>query len=373
MALPFPKRWLTLAAAIAAGGALAIPAAASADLVAAYDHSVKNNGLDIALLNASTGHNIPLPAGVNTSANESHPSLTADGSRLVFQRGNQVVDFPLRGGGPPVTTSPIGGSPPVVTPSISPDGKRVMTARGTLLSNGRSTGTSGQRGVVNISSGIAGEFPAPLSAPLAALGGGTADPSIANGDNPIMAWSSSRVVNGKATWDIDMLQFSQPHFQGTLRRINGIPGSDTHAYLQADARFGAVNFVDVPIRSDGSYGPGDLGTIFGNAGISKYPSGSPSDPTKINTPEDERASSFSGDGNYMGFLRRRASDGHVLLEVFHNPSNKLVNLGYDLGFDADSNARRVNTGLSIALDPTIFHVVCNGTQCLPSNAGPLPH
>jgi hypothetical protein len=76
----------------------------------------------------------------------------------------------------------------------------------------------------------------------------------------------------------------------------------------------------------------------------------------------------------MAFLRRR-SDGHVLLEVFDNRQQRLIgSQGRDLGFDPDSNARRVNTGLAVALDPTRFHTVCTGTfptvRCLPSNAGP---
>jgi hypothetical protein len=104
-----------------------------------------------------------------------------------------------------------------------------------------------------------------------------------------------------------------------------------------------------------------------------YPSGSPSDRTKINTPLDERAVSFAGNGRYMGFLRR-GLDGHVSLEVFDSTRQRLLPSGIDLGFDPDSNARRVNTGLALALDPTRFHTVCTGSfpqlRCLPSNAGP---
>jgi hypothetical protein len=368
-----PRRRL-LAAAAACAGALAVPTAANANLVAAYDHAVPGRGLDIGMVDVNTGQAIALPPGlVNTTANETHPSLSADGSQLTFQRNGMTVRVALRGGGAPVTTSPLAGTPPVVTPSLSPDGTRQITARGTLHANGRSLGTPGQRGVVNVT-GSGGEFPPPLSAPFAQPGGGTADPSIDNGINPAMAWSTSRVAGGKATWDLDQMQFTAPGFQGQLRRIAGLIGTSTHAYLQGNARFGAVTFVDVPIRPDGSYGPGDLGTLFGTAGVTMYPSGSPADRTKINTPLDERASAYSGNGRYMAFLRRR-SDGHVLLEVFDNRQQRLIgSQGRDLGFDPDSNARRVNTGLAVALDPTRFHTVCTGTfptvRCLPSNAGP---
>ena len=367
MRRPSVRRPLLLAA-VASAGVLAVPAVASADLVAAYDHAVPGAGLDIGLIDVNTGAAIPLPSSVNTSGDETHPSLTGDGSTLVFQRDGITVRLPLRPAGAPVTTSPA-APPPIGTPSVSPDGSRAIAGRGTLQPDGRSIGTVGKRGVVNITSS---EVPPPLSAPFAQPSGGTADPSIDDGVNPAMAWSTSRLANGKPTWDLDQMQFTAPGFQGSLNRIAGLIGTDAHAYLQGQARFGAVTFVDVPIRPDGSYGPGDLGQMFGNAGVSMYPSGSPSDRTKINTPLDERAVAFAGT-RYMGFLRR-GLDGHVSLEVFDNTRQRLLPAGIDLGVDPDSNARRVNTGLGLALDPTRFHTVCSGVfpnfRCLPSNAGP---
>ncbi|HWT24137.1 MAG TPA: hypothetical protein VN213_11580 [Solirubrobacteraceae bacterium] len=371
MKLPSPRRPL-VAAALASAGALMLPAAADANLVAAYDHAVPGGGLDIGLVDINARAPIPVPAGVNTPADETHPSLSADASQLVFQRRGITVRVPLRPAGPPVTTSPLAGTPPLATPSLSPDGAREITARGALQPDGRSIGTPGKRGVVTVS-GSAGEFPAPMSAPYAQPGGGTADPSIDSGANPVMAWSTSRVAGGRNTWDLDLLQFTAPGFQGTLNRLAGLVGTDRHAYLQGTARFGVVTFVDVPIGPDGRYGPGDLGTLFSNGAVSMYPSGSPSDRTKINTPLDERAVAYSGDGRYMGFLRR-GPDGRVVLEVFDGGRQRLLDRGIDLGFDPDSNARRVNTGLSLALDPTRFHSPCvnplPGVQCLRSNARP---
>ena len=362
------RRPLFLAAA-ASAAALALPAVASADLVAAYDHAVPGSGLDIGMIDVNTGAAIPAPAGVNTSGDETHPSLSADGSTLVFERNGVGVRVPIRPAGATGTWSAL-APPPIATPSLSPDGTRQIAGRGALQPDGRSIGTQGKRGVVNID---ASEVAPPLSAPFAQPSGGTADPSIDDGTNPAMAWSTSRLANGKATWDLDQMQFTAPGFQGSLNRIAGLVGTDTHAYLQGQARFAAVTFVDVPIRPDGSYGPGDLGQLFGTAGVSMYPSGSPSDRTKINTPLDERAVSFAGNGRYMGFLRR-GLDGHVSLEVFDSTKQRLLPSGIDLGFDPDSNARRVNTGLALALDPTRFHTVCTGSfpqlRCLPSNAGP---
>jgi len=259
------RRPLFLAAA-ASAAALALPAVASADLVAAYDHAVPGSGLDIGMIDVNTGAAIPAPAGVNTSGDETHPSLSADGSTLVFERNGVGVRVPIRPAGATGTWSAL-APPPIATPSLSPDGTRQIAGRGALQPDGRSIGTQGKRGVVNID---ASEVTPPLSAPFAQPSGGTADPSIDDGTNPAMAWSTSN-------------------------------------------------------------------------------------------------------GRYMGFLRR-GLDGHVSLEVFDSTKQRLLPSGIDLGFDPDSNARRVNTGLALALDPTRFHTVCTGSfpqlRCLPSNAGP---
>src|SRR5205085_9907007 len=75
------------------GRALAImgfaaPAAASGatSLIAAYDKYVPGDGFDIKLVDIGTGLEIPLPAGVNTTADEIHPAMTPAGRFLVFTR-----------------------------------------------------------------------------------------------------------------------------------------------------------------------------------------------------------------------------------------------------------------------------------------------
>ena len=64
--------------------ALAAPAARG-ELVAAYEHAGAGGDLDIAVVVALTGEPITLPAGVNTAADEFHPSLSGDGRYLVFE------------------------------------------------------------------------------------------------------------------------------------------------------------------------------------------------------------------------------------------------------------------------------------------------
>ena len=101
------RRPLFLAAA-ASAAALALPAVASADLVAAYDHAVPGSGLDIGMIDVNTGAAIPAPAGLNTSGDETHPSLTADGSTLMFERNGIGVRVPIRPAGATGTWSASG-------------------------------------------------------------------------------------------------------------------------------------------------------------------------------------------------------------------------------------------------------------------------
>jgi WD40-like Beta Propeller Repeat len=78
---------LTALAGLAGAVALAAPSSASAaGLIAAYEQHVPGSGFDIKLLNAGTGGALAVPAGVNTAADEFHPTLTPDGRYLVFVR-----------------------------------------------------------------------------------------------------------------------------------------------------------------------------------------------------------------------------------------------------------------------------------------------
>src|SRR5437763_1737937 len=66
--------------------ALAAPAA-RADIFAVADHDTTGSPSNIDIVVADTsGLAASLPAGVDTQADETHPSVTADGTRLVFER-----------------------------------------------------------------------------------------------------------------------------------------------------------------------------------------------------------------------------------------------------------------------------------------------
>ena len=71
--------------------ALLVPGSASADIIAAVQVTGPDGSPDIAVMNATTGERAALPAGINTAAQELHPSISKDGKRLVFLRLDPVA------------------------------------------------------------------------------------------------------------------------------------------------------------------------------------------------------------------------------------------------------------------------------------------
>ncbi len=110
------------------------PAAAHADIYAASEGQPPGRSdLDISLVDMSTGTAVALPAGVNTpEASELHPSISADGTRMVFERRAgptiRIVLVDLRTG---ASADLFNGfeqaANPQTTPGISADGKTVAT------------------------------------------------------------------------------------------------------------------------------------------------------------------------------------------------------------------------------------------------------
>jgi hypothetical protein len=79
-------RLAAVASGIAAAAAVAPGGAEAAGLIAAYDRYETGKGFELGLVNASTGTRLTLPAGVNTTDDELHPSLSVDGRYLVWMR-----------------------------------------------------------------------------------------------------------------------------------------------------------------------------------------------------------------------------------------------------------------------------------------------
>jgi len=60
--------------------------AARADIFAVADTLDTTLHSDVVMVDASTGAQVALPAGIDTSASESHPSISSDGKKLVLER-----------------------------------------------------------------------------------------------------------------------------------------------------------------------------------------------------------------------------------------------------------------------------------------------
>jgi hypothetical protein len=50
-----------------------------------------HSDIDVGLIDVSTDTRLALPAGVNTAADEDHPSISADGRRLAFERRDHAA------------------------------------------------------------------------------------------------------------------------------------------------------------------------------------------------------------------------------------------------------------------------------------------
>jgi Tol biopolymer transport system component len=89
---------------------------------------------DIALIDPATGTKTALPSGVNTSANELHPSITPDGRRIAFETYDptagtvriRVVDLATGDQADLFNAFETAGIQPT-TPTITPDGGSVIT------------------------------------------------------------------------------------------------------------------------------------------------------------------------------------------------------------------------------------------------------
>jgi WD40 repeat protein len=109
--------------------------AANADIIAATDVFASDFSFDIALVDTATGAHLSLPAGINTSDNELHPSITPDGKRMVFERAQRgsggairiiVVDLATGQQADLFNAFDAGQFQPT-SPTITPDGQTVIT------------------------------------------------------------------------------------------------------------------------------------------------------------------------------------------------------------------------------------------------------
>jgi hypothetical protein len=284
---------------------------------------------DIELVHAATGVHVPLPSGVNTTADELHPSISEDGTRLVFERRDSAtgtlriiaVDLKTGQSSDLFTGFETAQSPPTA-PVITPDGQTVLTggpfqpegdgafvAQLTqtslntfpsgpyvhqtfpvdfgLPSNGQvadvAAGSTGRDGsyVAEATTGSIGELVAFLPVP-----GGAAAVNTPRLDDP-------------GSFEDPAMAASNPQFVLFVRDLNS--GS-----AQGDIEF-------VPPTEAGFQGsPTPL-------------------PAVVNTALDESQPAVSADGRYIAFVRHGA-DGDDRLLLWDSQTQLLLNSkGVDLG------------------------------------------
>jgi WD40 repeat protein len=315
------RTWLALAGAVAA---LPAPAAARADIFAAVQVAAPapRTDFDIAVLNASTGARVPLPAGTNTTADETHPSITIDGRRLAFERSD-----------------PAAGTVRIIAADLT-------TSQSADLFNGFEVAqrAPSDPAILPSSSVVY------TGGPFVPVSGGFSSPvvSTALSNFPTGPFPRSTVeqqytfaANGSlqdlaAGGALIAFQETRAGFQGelVLRQLGGIASFPlaTSKMTFANPNMAASNpeIVVFDQRSvSGGVGTGDI--AFRPATTSTFVGTPTVLPAIVNSPADESQPALTAEGRYLAFVRHGA-DGHDRLLIWDSQTQTLLNAqGVDLG------------------------------------------
>ena len=313
-----------LRAAIASSAvvtALVAPAA-HGDIFAVTDKSnpVPASNDDVVMVDTA-GLAASLPAGVNTAAEEIHPSVSADGKRLVFERQPDssttriiVVDLDS-GQQSDVINGFDAASIGPTTPSITPDGNSVLV------------GTSNVPGpvVIDVSAFPSGPYP---------------HSAISGADHPFdpVATGSARGSEfAFAASGLSAIEYGRIG-GSALRQVP--PGETTNLTPALGSPAGTPTVIFV------------AGNPFGNADIHFCAPLSPtracqlaSLPATVNTSADETRAAFTPDGRYVGFVR----NGRVF--VWDSDTQTLLN---DSGTVIGTPGSNLTGNLSLFERP-VFH------------------
>ena len=347
---------------------LAFPAAAHADLLAAYERVTTGAQLDIALVNASTGASVAVPAGVNTPAREFHPSLSPDARRLTFVRQtfelrgsdqilqavNRIHVVDVRTGATLTPAALLAGDDRTTTPSFAADGATILTGR-----HPTAPITDDRIGVIAPASGtsflVDSNFNEALSTPEAialqqlACAFGSCFQVVAKTLNPVSAAAGAvraweLATTGGAAGDRSTIIVRRGAAQATLPE----PGDDTPGRWSHPA-IATGSLVAAQFERAGSTGvlaPGDLHVldVASRTQTTDFPG--------INTPLHEHLPAWLADGRMLAFLRTSSAGREqlVLYDVdIAQPLNAAqADLGPAPGTDTLGTIRRRQGGLSLA-------------------------
>ena len=361
-------------AAVAFAASLGFPAAASADIFAVVEVAAPapRTDTDIALINVGTGGKTPLPAGINTTVNELHPSITPDGRRLAFERRDPAAGT-LRilladlatGQSADLFNGFEAAADPPRSPAITSDGLKVAT--GAPFEHEAEAGATGAPGafprlvVTDAATFPAGPYARRRHALIFFPGsetGYTADPTF-GGDN--VAYRFVRGASPRGGIALD-------RFRGaggiTNDRISSSSLSYAHPSLASPGGVPTVLFDRRPMSDGGATLPGDI--VFAGGTPGTLDDAAPIKlPAIVNSAQDESRPAFTSDGRYVVFVRRAAS--RERLYAWDSQTQTLVNAaGVDLGSidlaDLGNvslytrpvlDTSRVTSGGIVTFDPTI--------------------
>jgi hypothetical protein len=301
--------------AIAIALLAAVPARADIFAVAPVVTSAAN-GIDVGWLDLSTGGSLTLPAGVNTPAIESHPSISADGKQLAFERvdlaagTDRILKTDLATG---QTKDLIDAFEALqwhpTSPAVWPDGGDVSTGSAGLgIFSWLSPGTFFR----------SEDFP----------GSQLVDPTPGAPSTRGGPYAYRRVLpqsNGVSRGQVNVEQV--PGTDGPLA-VNAGDVSAAHPAIANPTMVYDVRAVD----SAGKLGQADIGyciLYFHNGGPCGQGQGKL--PPLVNSARDESRPAITADGRYIGFIRDEAN-GHERVYVFDTQTQTLIDPdGTDLG------------------------------------------
>ncbi|HUO69894.1 MAG TPA: hypothetical protein VMU39_03880, partial [Solirubrobacteraceae bacterium] len=323
---------VTGAAVIALG---ALTSAACADIFALTETvpAAPRTDIDLAEIDASTGTFGQLPAGINTTANEFHPSVSFDGTRVVFER----VD-------------PSAGTHRIILADLS-TGQTADVFSGLEVATYHPTSPSILGGSLVLTGG---PFTAPIetaTSSFPALGpyphqlDGSSSPltvvdpfvsGISIQGFPESAYrvnvpqSGSSVTLGQIVVDECCDPAVKSSFSNPAFRIFSSSVSFAHPTIAGDSVPVVILFDRHAVSSTGDLQQGDIGfcsvaqahaTSCDTLGLL---------PPIVDSSANETRPAFTPDGRYIGFIRDE-SNGHERLFIWDSLTQTMLNGGVDLG------------------------------------------
>jgi hypothetical protein len=304
------------------------------------------SGIDIHMFDASTGTRVSLPSSINTNADETHPSISADGSKLVFQRNGGAVRIVLASLPSGVSTDLFNGieqaSNPQSSPAISADGKLVLTGEPFQ------PGTPSVVAALTLTDISATPFTRTQYRTQYAYGSGpqsgqSADPAI-SGDR--IAWTATQT---ERTAGAILGMRDGPAALPLLKP----PGAISHPALGTVDGAGIMLFEKRPAG-----GKGDILFRFTDTISTRAEPETFALPPIVNSPGDEGHPAITPDGRYIGFVRQ--FDSHLRAFVWDTETQTLID---DDGFDLGQIDLTAGGSLSLRDDP-LFRFTRVGAQGL---------